>query len=181
MISAALQCHGSTRCDLVRSIEARVDRSGTSLRASYAISGEIARLRIAAPGKPRVAGRLWQHTCCEIFIARKAASAYHEFNFAPSGEWAAYAFAGYRDGAPLADMTLDPQITVRRTPDKLELEASIALERLSLAHAALSLGLSAVIEDDRGELSYWALEHAPGKPDFHYREAFVLELDEARN
>ena len=158
-----------------------MDRSGTLLRASYAISGEIARLRIPASGKPRIAERLWQHTCCEIFIARKGACAYHELNFAPSGEWAAYAFAGYRDGGPLADMTLEPRIAVRQTPDRLELEASIALDRLSLADGVLSLGLSAVIEDDRGGLSYWALEHAPGKPDFHHRHTFALELDEIRN
>ena len=165
----------------MRGIEARVDRNEDSLRASYVISGEIARLRIPASGIPRIAERLWQHTCCEIFIARKDACAYHEFNFAPSGEWAAYAFAGYRHGGSLADMMLDPQIAVRRTPDRLELEASIALHRLALAHGALSLGLSAVIEDERGALSYWALEHAPGKPDFHHRDAFALELDEIRN
>jgi hypothetical protein len=38
------------------------------------------------------------------------------------------------------------------------------------------LGLSAVIEDTRGSLSYWALAHPPGKPDFHHADGFALEL-----
>jgi hypothetical protein len=40
----------------------------------------------------------------------------------------------------------------------------------------LQLALSAVIEDDRGTLSYWALKHPSGKPDFHHPEAFALEV-----
>jgi hypothetical protein len=38
------------------------------------------------------------------------------------------------------------------------------------------MGLSAVIEERDGMLSYWALRHAPGKPDFHRRDGFALEL-----
>ncbi len=41
---------------------------------------------------------------------------------------------------------------------------------------ALALGLSVVIEEESGALSYWALRHAPGKPDFHHASAFALEL-----
>lgn len=155
-------------------------RSAGLLNVAYVVSGAIERLRIAAPKPQRLAERLWQHTCCEIFIARQGMPAYHEFNFAPSGEWAAYAFARYREGAPPAGETPDPEVRVRRAADEFELDASVALDRLSLA-GRLSIALSAVIEDDRGALSYWALEHPPGKPDFHHRDAFALELDEARN
>jgi hypothetical protein len=38
------------------------------------------------------------------------------------------------------------------------------------------LGLSAVIEEERGMLSYWALKHPTGRPDFHHPDAFALEL-----
>jgi hypothetical protein len=44
---------------------------------------------------------------------------------------------------------------------------------------ALQLGLTAVIEDDSGNLSYWALRHAPGNPDFHDPDGFALELRSA--
>jgi hypothetical protein len=114
--------------------------------------------------------RLWQHTCCEIFVAPQAGAAYHEFNFSPSGEWAAYAFERYREGGSLT--VADPGIAVRRSAQRLQLDASIRIEAGKLA-----LGLAAVIEEQDGRLSYWALRHPAGKPDFHHREAFALELD----
>ena len=40
----------------------------------------------------------------------------------------------------------------------------------------LKLALTAVVEDGSGRLSYWALRHAPGKPDFHHPDGFVLEF-----
>src|SRR5262249_28618763 len=111
--------------------------------------------------------------------------AYHEFNLSPSGEWAAYAFRRYRDGTPLAGESnareLDPRIAVRRAAGKLELDALIRLDRLSPMPPGLqlSLALSAVAEDQDGLLSYWALRHPPGKPDFHHADAFALELNQA--
>jgi hypothetical protein len=33
-----------------------------------------------------------------------------------------------------------------------------------------------VIEEKNGALSYWALRHPAGKPDFHRRSAFAMEL-----
>ena len=38
------------------------------------------------------------------------------------------------------------------------------------------LGLSAVLEDLNGEKTWWALAHAPDKPDFHHPDSFALEL-----
>jgi hypothetical protein len=144
------------------------------------LEGDLGRLRITPPRAPRPADGLWQHTCCELFIARKHLPAYHEFNLAPSGEWAAYAFAGYRNGVPLSGEELDPRIAVRRAAGRLEMEARIRLDLLGYG-GRLVIGLSAVVEDENGALSYWALRHPPGKPDFHHREAFALELDEARH
>ena len=60
-----------------------------------------------------------------------------------------------------------------------ELEGSIALARLApdYRNSVLALGLSAVIEDADGALSYWALAHPAAKPDFHHREAFTLKIE----
>ena len=41
----------------------------------------------------------------------------------------------------------------------------------------LRLALSAVVEADDGTLSYWALRHPPGRPDFHHADGFVLRLE----
>lgn len=38
------------------------------------------------------------------------------------------------------------------------------------------LGLSAVIEEGSGCVSYWALAHPSAKPDFHHPGSFILTL-----
>jgi len=45
--------------------------------------------------------------------------------------------------------------------------------------ASWHLALSAVIEEAKGNKSYWALVHPPGKPDFHHRDSFAYELSPA--
>jgi hypothetical protein len=104
---------------------------------------------------------------------------YCEFNFSPSGEWSAYSFRRYRDGAPLQDGELAPEITARSADDRLDLDATIHLHRLPMMphNACLRLGLSAVIEEENGVLSYWALKHPPGRPDFHHPDGFALEIE----
>ena len=122
---------------------------------------------------------LWQHTCFEVFATAPADQVYYEFNFSPSLEWAAYRFSEYREGMAPANLTRAPGLSARRTADKLELTAHLHLEGLAeLARGPLLyLGLTAVVEDDSGSLSYWALRHAPGNPDFHDPDAFTLELE----
>jgi hypothetical protein len=163
MPSAALVRHPDTPCAALRAIEASVVRAGDELRVAYVLRGEIDRLRLPPP---RAAGALWQHTCCELFVAQ-ALPAYREYNFSPSGEWAAYAFGSYRNGAAVE--IPDPRIEVKRDRERLELTATVQA-------AARKIGLSAVIEEDNGSFSYWALRHTPGKPDFHHPDAFALEL-----
>ncbi len=174
-----LACHPAAPSRWVHSIHARlqVTHDG-ALALTFSLEGDLDRLRIPPPRPPRQADGLWQHTCFEAFVAAKGETTYHEFNFAPSGEWAAYRFRSYRDGEPLEDAA-DPQITVRSAPDRLELAAVIRLECLPATKtgARLWLALSAVLEDREGNLSYWALRHPPGMPDFHHADGFALELD----
>ena len=161
----------------MRQVLARIERNPSGLDLSFSIQGEMRKLRIPEPRAPRIAERLWQHTCCEMFVSRQGEAGYHEFNFSPSGEWAAYAFTGYRAGAMLRDGTLDPRISVSQSATRLVLDCRVR----AAASGNLRLALSAVIEELDGRLSYWALRHAPGKPDFHHRDAFALEIDEVRH
>lgn len=170
-----LACHPETPTDAARRIAARVRRAEDCLAVSYVIEGDLDRLRVPARRAPRVGSRLWEHTCCEIFIACKGLPGYRELNLSPSGEWAEYAFDGYRRPRPGPFATQPPQVTVRDAPGRLELDAVIGLPAPE-SGAALSLALSAVIEDRQGSLSYWALRHPPGKPDFHHPQAFALNL-----
>jgi len=178
--SVTLTCHPQTPTDAVRSIAVHVGRApGGTLAVEFALDGELGRLRIPPPRAACLTHGLWEHTCFEAFIALDATPAYHEFNFAPSREWALYAFHSYREIAPLPDARLAPEMNVRRSADRLELDALVRLDRLSAIHAdtPLRLALAAVIEDNSGSLSYWALRHPPGKPDFHHPNAFVLTLE----
>ena len=174
-----LTCHPQTPSRWVRTFQARLSRADDGgLAITYSLEGELSRLCLPAQcASSRVDG-LWQHTCFEAFVSVKGEPAYREFNFSPSGEWAAYAFKDYRDGSPLSPDS-NPQIKMRVIGNRLEVDALIRRECLppTQKNRRLLLGLSAVIEEEDGILSYWALKHPPGRPDFHHPDSFVLELN----
>jgi len=174
-----LQRYPTTPANLVRSVDVQVGwRAGGTLALSFILIGDLARLRIPAPQPPRRADNLWQHTCFEAFLRYPDEPEYCEFNFSPSGEWAAYAFRRYRDGmSPVQGFA--PHLVIRRTEERLELDALIWLDSLPLVRSSIRvrLAVSTVIEDEQGALSYWALTHPPGKPDFHHPDSFTLELE----
>lgn len=177
----ALTPFPGTKEPAVRSIEGRVSRTSDGLQVDYVLTGDVARLCVPAPRAPRFADGLWRHTCFELFVARRGEPQYLEFNFSPSGEWAAYAFARYRERrAAGVEHTAAPRVVVRRSENGLQLDATVCLEDLAGSGMPV-LGLSAVIEGDAGALSYWALRHPMQNPDFHHPDGFVLELDEIRN
>jgi hypothetical protein len=168
-----LKLHPDSRCDAVREIAVeatRIDKA--SLRLVYRASGMMLGLRVPPPARPARTDALWQHTCFEAFLRPRAGDAYLEFNFAPSTEWAAYSFAGYRsEMRVIADAAVS--IDVEQTDDALQLVA--LLEGLPV-DAGWRLSASAVMEEIGGRRSYWALAHPPGKPDFHHSDCFALEL-----
>ncbi|HWH80169.1 MAG TPA: DOMON-like domain-containing protein [Candidatus Binatus sp.] len=149
-----------------------------ALTLMYRLKGDMIRLRVPIACPPRRADGLWQHTCFEVFIKPNASSDYYEFNFSPSGEWAAYGFHSYRDGGPLNGKGLEPVISVKCATDGLELSAVVGLDWLPAIKPGqiLRLGLSAVVEHSDGKLFYWALRHPAEKPDFHHPDSFALEF-----
>src|ERR671921_468671 len=122
MPSAALERHPASPCAALRGIQATVMRNADGrLEVMYRIEGDLDRVRIPPPRPPRVADRLWEHTCCELFIADADGPGYQEFNFSPSGEWAAFRFTGYREGASFPGR--DVKIGVARSSGVLDLTA----------------------------------------------------------
>jgi hypothetical protein len=138
------------------------------------LEADLSSLRIPEPRSSRRADGLWRHTCFEAFVMAGEGPGYREFNFSPSGEWAVYSFHGYRDGGEL-ESELAPKIVARRTLNRLELEAQVCRGFLPQGRP-LRLGLSAVVEHADGARSYWALQHPPGKPDFHHPDSFAMQL-----
>lgn len=144
----------------------------------YVLTGKLDEIRIPGAARPERRDALWQHTCFEAFV-RGAGGAYYEFNFAPSTEWAAYQFAGYRSGSHILEME-PPRIETQSSADIFLLSSQLVLgESPNLpAGSPWSLGLSAVIEEMNGRKSYWALVHPSGKADFHHADCFVHQLPE---
>jgi hypothetical protein len=175
----ALVPHAAAQRNGVTALAVRVVGDTGRLTFTYRLDGDLARIRIPAPAAPQVVHGLWEHTCFEAFVAADGQAAYVELNFSPAGEWAAYAFAGYREPSGLASDGQAPTIVVRRTGDRLELEATVALDRLApgLASAALHVGASAVIEGEDGTRTYWAVHHPPGAPDFHQADSRRLRVE----
>jgi len=116
---------------------------------------------------------LWNSTCFELFLGTPDSDSYFEFNFSPSSRWAAYKFEGYRTGMRDQHMTVEPHVEF--DPDR-PLELSVDLDLTDMPPAPLIGNLTAVIEEEGGTKSYWALAHPDGPPDFHNRDCFVAHL-----
>jgi hypothetical protein len=177
----------------VRALLASAGRDGdAALRLRYVLDADPGALRIPGPRSPGRADELWKHTCFEAFVASQNADedavaraarggGYIELNFSPSTEWAAYAFESYRKGMTPVPLPCAPRIEVTRSGSQLIVEARIEASALfpesgRASGAKLRIALSAVIEDESGRISYWALKHAPDKPDFHHAAGFILEV-----
>lgn len=159
-------------CKAVSRLDVEISRpaaGGVLLR--YEARGRPGDLKIPAPAEPGRADALWRYTCFEAFIGTP--EGYVEVNLSPSRQWAVYAFTGYRSGMRAAAELGEPRIALHRTHDALALSAHLATPP---GQGPWRLGLSAVIEETDGAISYWALAHPPGKPDFHHPDCFAAEL-----
>ena len=176
---AVLTAHPSTAGDVVRGLAVRVliEEPGI-LRLGYSLDADLSRVRVPSSRAGSRTDGLWRHTCFEAFVAPADAAGYCELNFSPSLDWAIYRFAGYREGMLTADITHAPEISARRADGGLELDCAVHLHELLALRCArrLRLALAGVVEEENGRLSYWALRHAPGNPDFHHPDGFALEL-----
>lgn len=135
----------------------------------------------AAPGRfvipefkedPGRGNDLWEATCFEAFLRVPEEQAYREWNFAPSGDWAAYDFTSQREGRTDAEVP-PPYLRVEDNLTWWALGATIAVD----AAIPWELGLSAILLEKDGTKSYWALAHPEGdKPDFHDPACFAAHL-----
>jgi hypothetical protein len=176
---AQLYAHPDASAEFVWGITAEAHlNSGISLTCRYSLHGDMMHVAIPQPRAGRRADGLWRHTCFEAFVAVDDTPGYFEFNFSPALDWAAYRFDYYRSGMTVATLAQAPGLQVRRTGGQLEVTATVFLAGIAVLRTArvMRLGLAAVIEEDEEQLSYWALQHPAGRPDFHHPDGFALEL-----
>jgi len=136
-----------------------------------------------SPAEPTAGGRRTLAGDAAPNGAPAGQEGYYELNFSPSTQWAIYRFTAYREGMTAVQPTRAPRIALHCDADRLTLEAHIELASLPGVRdaAGLRLALSAVIEDTEHRLSYWALAHPQGKPDFHHADGFALRLANPRS
>ena len=178
MKSAALAAHPQFASNAADRVEVAIHRApGGVLTLSYVVTGKIADLRTPPRAAPTRVDELWKHTCFEAFLRAPGSDAYYEFNLAPSSQWAAYAFTGYRERTGDPD-TPAPFIDAQGGRTRFELRATLDVGGLAglPADGAWRVGLSAVLEAMDGTRAFWALAHPPGQPDFHHADAFALIL-----
>lgn len=176
-----LKIHPDSHCPAVTGIVVEAVRTGgATLTLDYLLTGNTGALKWPRPGWGlfQRADELWKHTCFEAFIAMAGRDSYYEFNFATSMKSEAYHFDSYRNGMRAVDGMSSENFSTERDKDHCRLQIGLDLGSLPdiSGDVAWRVGLSAVLEDTSGTLSYWALAHPPGKPDFHNAQSFTLEL-----
>ena len=177
LLTQDLICHPASPCPAtVHGITVDLNRdTAGGLTLSYRLHGGPGDIHLPPAQLPSFADGLWQHTCCELFIAPVHSPKYEEFNFSPSSQWANYRFNAYRERDTDFAPSLAPKITFKILPDGFQLDAHLAPAQLPQSQA-WQLGLSVVLEASDGSKSYWALSHCTTQPDFHHRQSFSLAL-----
>lgn len=157
-----LMLHQSCIAGPVTEIAAQITPTQSGCKAQFRLTGDMTAIKIPAHRAAVREDNLWKTTCFEIFWQPKGGAYYREFNLSPSSKWACYDFDGFRDGmrdAPVDAITL----SCSHSDNELILKANIAAEIADPAKVALN----AIVEDHAGNIQFWALSFAPGKPEFH--------------
>ena len=160
----------------VRGVEVRWVETGSALHLRYRVDGHDELIVPPFAGRGR-ADELWRTTCFELYLQPADDTGYVEFNFSPSQRWAAYDFEDYRAGMRERPLAAEPVGELTQGERLLGLD--VLLDTTQLPPRPWSIGLSAILEEADGTISYWALAHGAGKPDFHHPEGFALTDEQA--
>ncbi|MDE1917594.1 MAG: DOMON-like domain-containing protein [Sphingomonadales bacterium] len=169
METYSLVCHADTPPLRVQSVDVSWREEHDTLTLCWRVAGAEALIVPKPADTPMRKDGLWQTSCCEFFLSD--AHGYREVNLSPSGDWAAYGFSGYRSGMAQVPFAA-PAIRLEHG-EPFSLSATMPANILWGAHHA---SLTAVIEEEGGHKSYWALAHGEGQPDFHAPSCFILPL-----
>lgn len=126
-----LKLHPDSRCRAASHIDVLITRPRLgNLVLHYFVTGKTADLRLPPATAPTRGDGLWQHTCFEVFVRAWPSAAYYEFNFAPSLQWAAYRFSGYRSGMRVVREISAPHMAAQSEAQGYQLRASLELDHL---------------------------------------------------
>ncbi|GAA4038021.1 DOMON domain-containing protein [Parerythrobacter jejuensis] len=167
-----LVLHPSCEPGPITSVSASIQATPHGCRAKFRFSGDVGRIKVPMPAQSERMDNLWKTTCFEIFWQPQGGTYYREFNLSPSSRWACYDFDDFRLNS--RDAPVDAiAIACSQHDAKLELEASIA----SALPLPAQVALNAIVEDMEGNIQFWALAFADGKPEFHSTTCRALTLE----
>ena len=101
----------------------------------FGVGAPASRFVIPKLCEPWRADELWRTTCFEAFLRPVGAEPYREWNFAPSGNWAAYDFSRHREDMARAEVGAPPYIRMEDNFTWWTVGATIAVDA---AHSAIT-------------------------------------------
>lgn len=174
LAKSALVCHPDTPCAALAAVGAQIALSEDhGWDVKFVAVGRPDDIVLPPPADAVHRDGLWRTTCFELFFAQSG-DAYAELNLSPSGAFAAYHFDHYRTGMRAIALPA-PRITLDIGHERLVMTAHLAEDDLPWDGTG-RIGIAAVIEERAGAISYWALAHPPGRPDFHHHDCLALRL-----
>ncbi|MBD2329378.1 DOMON-like domain-containing protein [Alkalinema sp. FACHB-956] len=166
-----------------RQLTGTIDRRDNILALHYSLQGLLDSqdlldsLAIAPPANcPERRDNLWETTCFEFFLGLPNSPQYWEFNLSPSGHWNVYRFTDYRQGMEPETQITSLPFQLKQWSNQLELAVEFDLASILSITQSLDVGITTVIQDKSGTVTYWALTHLGEQADFHRRDSFILTI-----
>lgn len=161
-------------------IETEFNHNEESVYVSYRIRRNLPLLDLgnSTPNKTRLI-KLWEKTCFELFIKNNH-DQYIEFNFSPNFEWNCFYFNKKSDPLVEWEQMQMPVIDILLSSEHFFLFVDIKKEFFPKGFFGvgfeLCAGITSVIKEKTGSMSYWALSHADTRPNFHHFDSFKYKF-----
>ncbi|MBC7712702.1 MAG: hypothetical protein H7177_05160 [Rhizobacter sp.] len=159
-------------------IDSELNTTSDAVFISFKLTGALSRVDLGKgiPQHSRVMN-LWEKTCFELFI-KNSEDHYLEFNFSPDFEWNCFHFEK-KKSPPVPYKKMEMVIFDILFSNEV-VHVIVELKKIMFPEnffaTSMSAGITSVIKEKTGELSYWALSHKDTKPNFHQFESFKYKF-----
>ena len=159
-----------------------IKRIENQLSVFYGMQGDIDNLLLPVATTSTRQDDLWRATCFEFFLAAPDSPEYWEFNMSPSSAWNVYHMDAYRrigfcEEHRIQQLPFEFQKTdVKDSRDihSYFLDISVNLTPILPAEQKIQVGITAILQTNDHNETYWALAHPGQQADFHLRDSFII-------